>query len=76
MTPLESELLQNLGIVCLYNVAEAAIGIFYGVSSLLVAPGPPTSLIKRCLCCTFFCVGCHLYIRFLLPGSHLVLVET
>jgi len=47
MTPLETELLQQLGIACLYNVEELSIGIFlYGASPSLVVYGPSTSSIK------------------------------
>ena len=47
MTPLESELLQHLGIVSLYNVEQLSIAIFlYGASSLLVVYSPSISSIK------------------------------
>ena len=47
MTPLQTELFQQLGILCLYNVQELSIGIvFYGVSCSLLVYGPSTSLIK------------------------------
>jgi len=46
MTSIETELLQQLGVIFLYNVEELAIGVFfYGASSSLVVYGPFTSSI-------------------------------
>ena len=45
--PFETELLQQFGLLFLYNVEELSIGIFfYGTSSSLVVYGPSTSSIK------------------------------
>jgi len=44
MTPLESELLQHLGIIYLNNVEELSILVFfYGTSFSLMVYGPSTS---------------------------------
>ena len=47
MMPPETELLQQFGLLFLYNVEALSIGIFlYGASPPLVVYGPSTSLIK------------------------------
>jgi len=77
MTPLETEVLQHLGITYLYNVEELSIGVFfYGASSSLVVYDPLHKFDQRSLCSTLLCVGCYLRVRFLLPASCLFLSET